>query len=283
MTTVERRDAGLPQRAQGYVHALVQLCAGREPPAVSAVLFGSAAKGGFAAGISDVDSIIVVDDSTSPDCRRAFADEIERLEIAHDLRPAACAGKTALETFAERAGGNALSSFVCTRSDLLSGDAARLFELRPAEALFVDRILYANVILSAITIWGEDLLPRVPIPPLRRLDVAKAFFLFANQVLLSLAGFAVLPDATRYAMGSLKRSLHSCFFCYTLRAAPLEEEVALFRHVDGVNAVLDELLALRARYRPSFGFVFRCLPALARLHWRAAWDNGFPRRVVRPG
>jgi hypothetical protein len=34
------------------------------------------------------------------------------------------------------------------------------------------------VILSAVTIWGEELLPRVPLLPLRRLDVFKACFNF---------------------------------------------------------------------------------------------------------
>ena len=39
---------------------------------------------------------------------------------------------------------------------------------------------------------------------------------------------------------------------------------------------MTELLALRAGYHRSFGFVIRCLPALVRLHLRTARDNRFP-------
>ena len=33
---------------------------------------------------------------------------------------------------------------------------------------------------------------------------------------------------TKYAMGVLKGSVHSCFFCYELRRASLEEEISWF-------------------------------------------------------
>ncbi len=243
---------------------------------MSVVLFGSAAKGSFSAGVSDVDAIIVLADGATPRERICLSDQISLLEVSYRLRAPAGRARTTLESFAERAGGHALSSFVCSRIDLLSGDVMRVFSLRRVEALLVDRIVFASVIASAVTVWGEDLLPHVPVPPVRRLDVIKAFLAFANQTLLSLACFLALPDATRYAMGTLKRSLHSCFFCYQLRTASLEEEIAFFDRNRGQDRTLAELLALRRQYRCSFSFVLRCLPTLARLHWRAAWDNEFP-------
>src|SRR5215813_5479168 len=78
--------------------------------------------------------------------------------------------------------------------------------------------------------------------------------------------FPVLPDATKYAMGTLKHSLHSCFFCYHRRTAALEEEVQFFNRRLGESRTLGELLSLRRGYRKSFGFVIRCLTTLARLH-----------------
>ena len=125
--------------------------------------------------------------------------------------------------------------------------------------------------------WGEDLLPRVPVPPVRRLDVFKALFGFSSQVFLSAMTFPVLPDATKYAMGALKHSLHSCYFCYHGRTAALEEEVDFFRRRLGASQTLVDLLALRGEYRRSFAFVIGCLPALVRLHLRTARDNRFPR------
>jgi hypothetical protein len=250
---------------------------------VSVVLFGSAAKGGFSGGVSDVDVIIVLEDGATGADRNRLFDEVSRLEVTHGLRAPAVRRKTALVAFAERTGGHGFSSFICTRSELLSGAVAKVFGLRPVEALFVDRIVFANVIVSAVTVWGEDLLPRVPVPPVRRLDVFKAYFAFSNHVLMSVVAFAVLPDATKYAMGTLKRSLHSCFFCYHLRTASLEEEIAFFNRKLGDDPTLGKLLALRKQYGRSLGFVLRCLPTLTRLHVRTAWDNKFPLSVVRGG
>jgi len=100
--------------------------------------------------------------------------------------------------------------------------------LSPFEAAFVDRIVLAGVIVSAVTVWGEELLTQVPIPALRRLDVLKALFNFMSAILMSAAVFPVFPNATRYAMGVLKHSLQSCYFCYRQKTASLQEEVDFF-------------------------------------------------------
>jgi hypothetical protein len=210
-------------------------------------------------------------------------EEVARLEASHGFRLPTAASPGALQARLERAVGHALSSFVCTRADLLSGDVARILDLRRLEALLVDRIVLANIVASAVTVWGDDLLPRVPVPSVRRLDVFKAFFAFSGQVLLSAVAFPARPDATRYAMGALKRSLHSCFFCYHRRTAALEEEVDFFQRRMGPTYALVELLALRRQYRRSFSFVIRCLPAVVLLHLRTARDNRFPLAVHRGG
>src|SRR4029077_8016508 len=90
------------------------------------------------------------------------------------------------------------------------------------------RIVLASIVATAATAWGEDLLPRVLVPPVRRLDVFKALFAFSCQIVLIVQTFAALPDATKYAMGTLKHSLHSCFFCYHRRTEDLEMEVEFF-------------------------------------------------------
>ena len=181
----------------------------------------------------------------------------------------------------ERAMGHGFSCFVCTRGDVISRDVARVLDLRPLEAPFVDRIVFASIVASSVTVWGEDLLPQVAVSPVRRLDVFKVFFGFSGQVLFCAATFPALPDATKYAMGALKHSLHSCYFCYHGRSAALEVEVDFFCRRLGASQTLVDLLALRGEYRRSLAFVIRCLPALVRLHLRTARDNRFPRDAVR--
>lgn len=269
----------LPPRVQAYLEAIVQLGAEAGSELVSVILFGSAATGGFSAQASDVDLILVLRDDASQKDRRRLLDDVARLEAQHGFREIRARPPGAFEEFVKRVTANERSFFVCTRGDLLSGDVSRILDLQPAQALFVDRAVIPSVVASAVTVWGEELLPHIPLPPIRRFDVFKAFQGLFGQVLMSAAVFPVLPDATKYAMGALKRSVHNCFFCYHARAAPLEEEVDFFQGRLGPNRTLAQLVALRREYRQSFAFVVRCLPTLARLHFRTVKDNRFPRET----
>jgi predicted nucleotidyltransferase len=270
----------MARRVQPYLDAVAQLHPCGVISLVSVILFGSAASGAFSE-TSDVDLIIVLPDEATPEERRRLRGVVAELEVTHGLRLPASRPKNLLEVFAEHAGGDADSCFFCTRSELISGDIARVFGLRPAEEMFVDRIVFASVIVSAKTVWGEELLHLVPLPSLRRLDVFKALFGLAGLVLLSAAAFPVLADATRYAVGALKHSLHSCYFCYHLKTAPLNEEVEFFNSHLGRSRTLLELLNQRQEYHRSFTFVLRCVPILFQLHLRTVWDNRFPRAVAR--
>ena len=271
----------MANRLQRYLDAVAQVRAGGVTSLVSVILFCSAASGVLSEA-SDVDLIIVIPDGTSEPDRRILRGMVADIEIMHGLRLPESRLRNPLETFADRAAGHAHACFFCTRGDLISGDVAQVFGLRAAEEIFVERMFFASVMVSATTVWGEDLLSRVPLPSLRRIDVFKAFFRLTGLVVFSAAAFPVLPDATKYAMGALKHSLHSCYFCYHLRTAPIDEEVAFFNSRLGPSRTLMELLKLRREYHRSFTFVLRCVPILFRLHLRTAWDNRFPRAVARP-
>src|SRR5437868_7140826 len=81
--------AQLPTRVQVYIDALIQTCAGAGTRLVSVVLFGSAANHAFSGNVSDVDVIIVVSDDVSRAERRRLGEAVARLEVLHELRPAA--------------------------------------------------------------------------------------------------------------------------------------------------------------------------------------------------
>ncbi len=269
----------MANRVQQYLDAVSQLHAGAIS-LVSVILFGSTASS-TSSESSDVDLIVVIPDETSQEDRRFFCGAVTDLEIRHGLRLPEGRPKNPLEIFAEHAGGHAHSCFFCTRGDLISGDAARIFGLRATEEMFLERMFLGSVIVSAKTVWGEDLLSLVPLPSLRYLDVFKALFRLTGLVLFSAAAFPVLSDATRYAMGALKHSLHSCYFCYHLRTASVDEEVAFFNSRMDRSRVLLELLNQRQEHHRSFAFVLRCVPMIFRLHLRTVLDNRFPRTVPR--
>ena len=264
-----------------YLEAVAQLRLSSGASSVSVILFGSAAKGAFAAAVSDVDLIVVLPDSASQADRREIQGKVFALEITHGFRTPSDRSLGWLEKYLERCAGYSLSGFVCTRGDLLSGETRRVLGLSLFEAVFVDRIVFAGVIVSAVTAWGEELLAQVPIPTLRRLDVFKALFNFMSAILMSAAVFPVFPNPTRYAMGVLKHSLQSCYFCYHQKTASLQEEVDFFGSRVSRRNVLDDLLNRRRRYSPSLAFVLSCLPILFRLHVRTARDNRFPQPVSR--
>ncbi len=270
----------MADRIQQFVEAIAQLQAGGTIALVSVILFGSAANGS-STDSSDVDLILVLPDQTSAEDRKLFRGVVTELECTHGFRSRASRRKNPLEKFAEHAGGHGHSSFFCTRGDLISGDAGRVFGLRASEQIFLECTFFASVIVSARTLWGEELLSLVPLPSLRSLDVFKALFRLSGLVLFSAAAFPLLPDATSYAIGALKHSLHSCYFCYHLRTASLGEEVAFFASRFGRSRTLLELMKQRQEYHSSFLFVLRCVPALFRLHLQTVRDNRFPRAVTR--
>jgi hypothetical protein len=279
MSNSASTDSALPLRVRAYVETIVQTCAGDGRALVSVVLFGSAAIGGWVETISDVDLILVVPDHATDGDIAGLRSEIERIEILHRFCSPSAGGQPALEKFLNKVTARDRSFFICTRGDLLSGDIGRILRLHPTQARFVDRIVLANFVASGITVWGEALLPLVPVAPIRRFDVFKAFFGQFPMALLCPAIFPLHPAMTKYAMAVLKSSVHSCFFCYELRRASLEEEVSFFERRLGPNSTLIQMLALRREYRHSFLFVVCCIPTLVRLHMRTSIDNRFPREV----
>jgi predicted nucleotidyltransferase len=268
---------------EAYLADVTRMCTAPGSPVLCVVLFGSAATGDYAAAVSDVDLLVVLRDDASTADRCYVRDRIDALELHHGLAKPRSQRRSTLEMFAERITANARAFFVCTRSDLVSGSPARILDIPPAQALFVDRVAIPSILGSAAVVWGEDLLAEVRLPPIRRLDVGKAFFGLFNHALFCAASYAALPGATKYAMDALKRSIHSCYFCSHGRSAPLTEEVAYFEEKYGARRTLAQLLALRREYRPSFGFVLGCLPAIAWLHLRTALGNRFPRGIEPSG
>ena len=265
---------------QQYIDAVTQLRPNGATSLVSVILFGSAARGAFSQS-SDVDLIIVVPDETSAEDRRRLRAKVNGLEIMHGFRPPESERTNLLESFAAHAGGHAQSCFLCARAELISGDVARIFGLRRAEEIFVERMLLASVMVSARTVWGEDLLSLVPLPALRRLDVFKSLFRSTSFILFCVAAFPVLSDATKYAMSTIKHALHGCYFCYQMKTASLDEEVQFFNARLGRNRALSDLPHQRENYHRSFTFVLSCLPTLVRLHLRTLRDNRFPRSVAK--
>ena len=260
-----------------YLNALVATCVTNCCEPVSVVVFGSTVRGGLSSKCSDVDTLVIVPDEISEDRQHALRQEIALLETEHGFRTSVSDRPAMYEDLAEHLSSNSLSAFICSESDLLSGDSARILKLHPIEALLVDRIVIATILDSAVTFWGKDLLVCITTPPIRRIDVFKASISFFSVLLMSATLYAVLPNSTKYAMGALKRSLHSCFYVCNGRSASLEEEVCYFRERLRKTQALDDLMARRSQYYPSLRFVIAAFPQIAHLQLHALREGTLDR------
>jgi predicted nucleotidyltransferase len=264
---------------ENYLTDILRSDSEKENVIASLVIFGSAAVGGYARQISDVDLLLVIRDGSTEKTRSNIQNLVSELEKRHGIAKPQDYSRSTLERLVARLTANVRSFFVCTHADLLSGDPGRILGISEAQAKFVDRTAVASIITSGITVYGENLLAQVPLSPIRRLDVGKAFFGLFNQLLLIIAFYPVLSMGTKYAMDTLKRSVHNCYFCYHLRLRLLTEEVAFFQKRYGVSIPLTQLLSLRSEYHPSIRFVISCIPAMMQLHLHTIRDNRFPRYI----
>lgn len=259
-----------------YIQEIVNTANKKNIAIQSILLFGSAAKYDFTSG-SDIDLLIITENQLSDDEEKTFKAAIVNIEQRQGFKKVSV-NKNLIEKFIDRAGGNDLSFFITSKAILLSGDAGRILSLSPFEARFVNRIVLASIIIPAVTVWGEDLKYQIPLQPIRKIDVIKAFFSFINLMLFIVFIYPVLKEATRHAMGILKRSIHSCYFCFTLKADTLQKEVDFFTKQLNISAPR-EVINLRQHYRPSFRFVLRSCFAIIALHFFTLRKNSFPKYI----
>lgn len=259
----------------GYLDAVVAACEAAGD-VVSVVLFGSVVTGGFSGGVSDVDLLLVLRDDAPATAAADLTHRVAALEAQHGVGKAEAWPPSRLLTLANRLTANQRAFYVCRRADMLSGQPARILGIPRSQAAFVDGVAVPSIVGSGRTLAGEELLAQVPLRPIQRRDVMLAAFSLVNQVLLSVVLYPFLPEATKYAMDALKRSVHNCYFTHHARPAALADEVAFFQQRLTLPVVGD-LLRRRAHYQPSLLFVLRCAPAILRLHWHTAARLRFPR------
>jgi len=268
--------ARLAPNGQGYLEDLKTLAQAHQGKCVSLLLYGSAASGGYSGTVSDVDVMVVMDDSVSREGRKAFRQEVEALEMKHGLLTADFWQRSPRQRAVDKLLGFFFTTFVVPRAAFLKGDAAGLFGLDRARGALATRLVFANILWSSVTFWGEDLRPAVQGHPITRTDLLKSLHQNLSFALMSALLLPVRPDATKYAMMAVKKSLHATYYCYGLPPVPVEDKVEHFIRRAPRLAPLRELLELRSTYRPAPGFVLRSPALVTALHGLALKDCRFP-------
>lgn len=267
----------------GYLDDVGRMAEAQRHPVVSVLVFGSVAVAGPASA-SDVDLVVVLADDATRAAIRAVGLELASLEVRHGLRAPESSG-TWLQATCDQKLGGWKSVTVCRRRDLLSGDVGAIFGLsRLSRSLFGStyRFCLAAVATTARTVWGEECVRQIPAPRMGVSTLRENLLLHLLRNACALAGYGVLPSATRYSRSILKGFVHDCHYVCTSRFATVEQEVEFFRARLGSLAVLEELLSHSCRSRRSVAFTLRCFPALIRLYALTVRESRFPAAADRP-
>ena len=268
-----------------YLDAVRQTADTRRRDIVSIWIFGSASIGGFSSPVSDVDLMIVLADDVTQDVKSDIRCAFEALERKHGLGKFPNGRLEHLSALFDEKIGGFKSLTLCYRRDLLSGNVSAVFEANALAELVnhtTHLFCFASIVNSAHTIWGEDLIARIPLPSITERHLFKTLLAHLLRNACAFLGTPILPNGTKYSTAILKGFLHDCYFVYKGRGAPLEEEMKFFCTKIGESKVLGQLLCLRKTYRASPGFIIRCFRVLVRLYAVTLRENSFPTTVVKP-
>lgn len=270
-------SANLPANVRHYLDAVLKFADQKSSEIVSIMIFGSVAKGGCSP-VSDVDLLVVLADEVPRKEKKRLEHDLAALELEHKLRERPNSKKEFVRAMVDRMAAQFKSYFVCYKKDFVSGNSAAVFGINPVleSLLMTTRIAFANVVMSARTAWGEDLLSQVRIPSLTRGHLTKMCVELLGFNAGALGVYPVLTNATKYSMSALKWMLHTCHFCITLKPSTIEQEIEFFRARLEMDATLPALLSLRRDYKPSLRFVIGCFGAIVRLYSVTVKEAVFP-------
>ena len=160
-----RPFANLPANVRDYLDAVLEFADQRSSEIVSIMVFGSAAKGGFSP-VSDVDLFVVLADEVRWNRRKKLERGLAVLELKYKLRKRPKSKKESILTAVDRLAAQFKSQFICYKHDFISGNTAAVAGINPVlESLFLStRIAFVDDVVSARTLWGEELLSRVSVP-----------------------------------------------------------------------------------------------------------------------
>ena len=269
--------ANLPAHVRDYLAAVLEFADERSAEIVSIMIYGSAAKGEFSP-VSDVDLFVVLADKVPMNRKKKLEHGLALLELKYKLRQRPQSKKESILTALDRLAAQFKSQFICYQHDFLSGNAAAVFGINPVlESLLLStRIAFVDDVVSARTLWGEELLSQVSVPLLMKAHLVKNCLGFLAFNACALAVYPLVPNATKYSMSALKWMLHTCHLCLTSKSSTIEEAVEFFQAEIHGDAELMQLVSLRNLYRPSFRFVKGCFGTICRLYSVTVRQAVFP-------
>ena len=259
------------KRAASYVKNILNEINRRFPKKlVSLILFGSSVNG-VPTKISDVDLLIVMDNSVTKRDLQKIHLLVEKLATKYQFwsRPQSLFER--ILRGVKLSTGMFVPFFVTREKDLVEGKFTRIFNVNRVLAFFLSP---KSTVLKSIknnyrVLWGKDIIRQMKIGNESRIDLPKGLFL---NLLQSIAAFFLSPfveEATKYSLEALKWAL------YTLRPHIYKKDRANLDDI--VNSLIkagyypEEFLTfkrLRSNYKNDYRFILMAPQLVTALYIR---------------
>ncbi len=271
----------LAPRARNYIGESIGVILKNKIDLLSLIIFGSAVRGEYQPDLSDVDIIFVINDNTSKKDKTRIKRELTKLEYKHTFRKKISSIVDTVYKRAEDMTGMYVSHFVCYRKEFLAAKFSKVFNINLllCKLLAPTDVVWASVVKSATTLWGENLLDKASLAEVSKSQIKKSKVMNLVLCTASLATYILHPDSTKYAMEAVKWSLQTCYFSYTLEPATTAKAVQFFLQKNYDNPLLDELLNLRKNYKRSSRFILKSFKVVSGLHKKTLRENVFPKKI----
>jgi len=271
----------LAPKARNYIGESIGAILKNKIDLLSLIIFGSVVRGEYQPDLSDVDIIFVINDKTSKKDKARIRRDLTKLEHKHAFRKKNGSIVNTVYRRAEDMTGMYVSHFVCYRKEFLAAKFSKVFNVN----LFLCKlfaptdVVWASVVKSATTLWGENLLEKTSLAEVKKSQIKKSKKM--NHVLCTaaLVTYIFHPDATKYAMEAVKWSLQTCYFSYTLEPATTVKAIQYFHQKNYNNPLLKNLLDLRKNYSRSLRFILKSFKVVSDLHKKTLRENKFPKKI----
>lgn len=270
-----------------YLKRANQFCKEQDIALKSTVLFGGQVKG-YTSAASDVDVIFIVDDPTPMEKIKTFITHLQALEVELGIRKSTTSG---LATILDRIGAQYKSVFVCKEKDFREGNVSSIFRSDSfLDSIILDNPIWAtdiglkNILLTAKTVQGEDLLPYLKdrLAPIEVRHLKRNRRMYTALAIFGIITYPFSKNATKYSMSSLKWALHSSYFGGFGKLGNLEEEISYFKKTlshTKTHKVLDELTKLRAEYQKRLLFNISALIIARKIFGHAIKNGKYPVEI----
>jgi len=246
------------KRAAEYIKEIINEINTKFPgKLVSLVLFGSSVNG-IPTKISDVDLLIVLDNSVTKREIQRIRLSVEKLAVKYRFWSYPRSLFERILRGVKLSTGMFVPFFVTREKDILSGKFTRIFNVNRVLAFFLSP---KSTVLRSIqnnyrVLWGKDVIKSMKVGTESRIDLPKGMFL---NLLQSIAAFFMSPfleEATKYSLEALKWALYTLRpHIYRRNRANLDDIINSLIKAGYYSEVLLTFKRLRSNYRNDYRFI----------------------------